>query len=376
MSVHLEAIRKRYTDEFGFELLVTDPAGEVISGKAQPTACDCANESGERRRQAAEQSQRWGECIISLCCDNGYALWGVPIMDNNIVTGALIVQGIDIEGKSADEYRSIQEAADALHEIALEANLLNKAEVELARIRAHQEQDRFLAIEATKTSPVSDDIRSIYLSEEAELLSAIKQGENKAARAILNRILMGIYGIAGERMELLKSSILELVVMMSRAAVEAGAAPSTVLGNNYRSLTELSIIDDEEELAQWIRRMLEALIETIQSTHDYPHSLLILKAVRYMQEHIHQNLRRDEVARIAGLSPSHFSRLMSERLGRSFSSLVTQMRVNRAKELLHHSQKSLSEIAAECGFFDQSHFNRSFRSETGYSPGEYRKGGK
>jgi AraC family transcriptional regulator len=49
------------------------------------------------------------------------------------------------------------------------------------------------------------------------------------------------------------------------------------------------------------------------------------------------------------------------------------MRVNRAKELLRQTDRSLSEIAIECGFFDQSHFNKSFRAATACSPGEFRK---
>jgi AraC family transcriptional regulator len=49
------------------------------------------------------------------------------------------------------------------------------------------------------------------------------------------------------------------------------------------------------------------------------------------------------------------------------------MRVNRAKELLLQTDRSLLDIAMECGFFDQSHFNKTFRAATNLSPGEYRK---
>lgn len=363
----------QYLRDYGFELLRTDARGRVLAGCPRQLDCDCGGQSDVRRLQAAEQSRYWGQTVINLCCDSGYAMWAVPILDNNQLIGTLVVQGVDLEGQPAGFHESVQKAANALLERALEANLINSAEIALARQRALRESDRFLVIEASKQDHVSDDMRSIYLMEEPALLSAIKEGEIKEARSILNRILITIYGLAGERMELLKSSVLELVVMMSRAAVEAGAEPATVLGRNYRTLVELSIIDDEEDLSDWVRRMLETMIDCIHKNNTYPNSLLLLKAIKHMQANLHQHLRRDDVARVAGISPSHFSRLVTERMGRPFSQLLNQMRVNRAKELLVQSNRSLAKIAVECGFFDQSHFNKTFRSATSYSPGEYRK---
>lgn len=296
MPLDIPSVRNNYHAAFGFDLLQTD---------------------------AAEQTRYWGETIINLCCDTGYTMWAVPILDNNELTATLVVQGVELEDQETGFYETVQTAADALLESAVRANLVNRAEVELARQRARKASDRFLAIEASKLDLVSDDIRSIYLTGEPALLTAIKEGAIKEARAILNQVLVGIYGPVGERMELLKSSVLELVVMMSRAAVEVGADPATALGQNYRSLTELSEINDEEDLAEWVRRMLETQIECIRTNDSYPNSLLLTKAVRYMQTNIHQHLRRDEVARVAGLSPSHFSKLVSERLGRPFGQLLT-----------------------------------------------------
>lgn len=366
---------EQYFKSHGFKLWLTDAGGQTLEGSPPICDCDCCGQSEARRIQAAEQTRYWGETIINLCCDSGYAMWAVPILNNNVLAGALVVQGVELEGQPVDFHASVQKAANALLEYALEANLINRSEVEIARQRARKESDRFLAIESSKRDLVSDDMRGIYLTEEPALLSAIKAGEIKEARSILNRVLVGIYGLAGERMELLKSSVLELVVMMSRAAVEAGAEPAAVLGRNYRSLAELSDIDDEEDLSSWVRRMLETLIECIRNNNTFPNSLLLVRATRYMQSNLHQHLRRDEIARIAGLSPSHFSKLVSERMGRPFGQLLTQMRVNRAKELLLQSDRNLSDIAIECGFFDQSHFNKTFRAATSQSPGEYRKRG-
>jgi len=142
---------------------------------------------------------------------------------------------------------------------------------------------------------------------------------------------------------------------------------------NYRSLAELADIDDEEDLARWVRHMLESLIEAIRANDRYPHSLLLAKALAFMRDNLGRNLRRDEVARYAGVSPGHFSEVMTERMGRSFSDMLAQMRVERAKDLLRQTHLSLSAIAVECGFYDQSHLTKAFRKLAGQPPGAFRR---
>jgi AraC-like DNA-binding protein len=366
---------RAYWEAFQFDLLYTDAGGHVLAGEALAGACRCGGANAGRRCEAASQTLYWGETIINLCCDDGSAMWAVPVLHNNNITANLAVQGIDLEAGGRELSQRVQKAADALLAWAIRDNLVAEAVVKLARQRAKAAADRFRSLEQAKHFGV-DDLRCLYLREEPELLSAIKYGARAEARAILNRILVNIYGLGSQRMDLLKSMVLELIVMMSRAAVEAGASPSVLLGANYRSIAELSQISDEEDLARWVRRMLDSLIEAIRINEDYPHSLILAKALSFMRENLGRNLRRSEVARHAGVSPGHLAHVMTERLGRSFTDMLAKMRVDRAKELLRSGNLSLSAIAVDCGFYDQSHLNKIFRKLTGKSPGAFRTEGR
>ena len=81
---------------------------------------------------------------------------------------------------------------------------------------------------------------------------------------------------------------------------------------NFRFLTRLAAIDDDECLAAWLRETLEHLMSTIEAQEDFTPPLLVTKALKYIRDHIADDLNRDEVARHAGISPSHFSRLLKE----------------------------------------------------------------
>jgi AraC-like DNA-binding protein len=218
-----------------------------------------------------------------------------------------------------------------------------------------------------------DRIREFYLYQEPALLAAMRRGDRSEAMRIVNHVLVHIYSAGEERNDLLKGLLLELVVMISRAAIEAGAMQSDVLGTNFKLLTELAVIDDDEQLAAWLRKAFDHLFFTIQRQKDFTPPLLIGKALNFMRENLHREITRDDTAQHAGISPSHFSHLLKERTGRSFTELLRQCRVNLACELLLHSQETLAAIADQCGFCDQSYFTRVFRDVKGLTPGQFKE---
>jgi AraC-like DNA-binding protein len=218
-----------------------------------------------------------------------------------------------------------------------------------------------------------DRIRELYLYQEPALMEAIRRGDRGEARRLINLVLVHIYTAGEERSDLLKGLLLELVVMMSRAAIEAGGGQSEVLGMNFRFLTRLAVVDDDEDLAAWLVETLERLMSTIEAQEDFTPPLLITKAMDYLRENISNEVTRDGVARHAGISPSHFSRLLKQRTGRSFTELVRQCRVDLACEMLRDPDVPLAEIAAACGFCDQSYFTRVFNETKGVTPGRFRE---
>ena len=68
-----------------------------------------------------------------------------------------------------------------------------------------------------------DRIREFYLYQETNLIAAMRRGDRGEAMRIINHVLVHIYSAGEERSDLLKGLLLELVVMISRAAIEAGA---------------------------------------------------------------------------------------------------------------------------------------------------------
>ncbi|MDB4512239.1 helix-turn-helix domain-containing protein [Arenicella sp.] len=93
-------------------------------------------------------------------------------------------------------------------------------------------------------------------------------------------------------------------------------------------------------------------------------------------EHLHQNLTEalpsPELATMAGLSVSQFERRFRDACGTSPRQYLLRIRVDAAARLLIGTDRTVSEIAQDCGFHDHAHLSRSFRKIMQHSPSDYR----
>lgn len=105
---------------------------------------------------------------------------------------------------------------------------------------------------------------------------------------------------------------------------------------------------------------------------------LSLARERLVRDFVEANLDRDvsldELSRVAGLSRFHFARAFRETTGVPPHSYVLSRRTERAKTLLSRSTLSLAEIAQAAGFGSPAQFSKTFRAQTGVTPGVYRRG--
>lgn len=104
---------------------------------------------------------------------------------------------------------------------------------------------------------------------------------------------------------------------------------------------------------------------------------LMAQPMNVILDHIAVNLveelREGDLAALTGMSPSTFSRHFQRATGSNFVSYVSEMRINRAREMLAHDDRPILEVCFDVGFHNLSNFNRRFRAMTGMCPREYRR---
>jgi AraC family transcriptional regulator len=99
----------------------------------------------------------------------------------------------------------------------------------------------------------------------------------------------------------------------------------------------------------------------------------LLQVSEYIHEHLNQDIKLADLAGLIGMSQFHFSHLFKQAIGTSPHQYLLQQRIEQAKLLLKQSDRSIMDIALECGFNSHSHLSKTFRQLTGITPKAYRE---
>ena len=99
----------------------------------------------------------------------------------------------------------------------------------------------------------------------------------------------------------------------------------------------------------------------------------INKVCLFIQNNFSQKIALKEVADLIYLTESNFCKFFKKATGKTYSDYLNEIRINEACRLLAQSEKTISQIAFECGFETLSYFNSVFRHKKGSTPSVYRK---
>ncbi len=97
------------------------------------------------------------------------------------------------------------------------------------------------------------------------------------------------------------------------------------------------------------------------------------QVVAHMHSNYSESFNIKELAKLSGLSHSQFERRFSRILGATPYEYLLRVRITAAREMLENSNRTIADIALATGFYDHSHFTRTFKRITSISPGRYRK---
>lgn len=95
--------------------------------------------------------------------------------------------------------------------------------------------------------------------------------------------------------------------------------------------------------------------------------------MEYLNNNIHKEISRKDVANAVYLNPEYLSRLFQKEKGMTLSEYILQQKMNIAKQLLKTTNFSITIVASKVGYTNFSHFTKLFKKVFGISPSEYRK---
>lgn len=175
----------------------------------------------------------------------------------------------------------------------------------------------------------------------------------------------------------------ESIRKMMLEARKGLAFPMTAIMNVYHMIDTLSKIEDGFYAVQQFLSILYELSKVpgyrTLATSSYAKvaiaddSRRVLKVKQFINDNYMDEIRLAQLADIAGMSPSAFSRFFKMHTGRNLSDYIIDIRLGFAARMLVDTSMSISEISFDCGFNNLSNFNRIFKRKKGCSPSEFRE---
>lgn len=129
-----------------------------------------------------------------------------------------------------------------------------------------------------------------------------------------------------------------------------------------------------EEFGSCIDRLKIALYENRKEDEkDNQEERTITGIIRYLQDHLSEEISLNILADEFHLSSQYISQLFKNEIGVNFLTYLTSIRMERAKKLLITTSLSIGEISGKCGYADYRVFTKAFKKEEGSTPSQYRR---
>jgi len=137
-----------------------------------------------------------------------------------------------------------------------------------------------------------------------------------------------------------------------------------IYSNHCSSIDELF-----QYLSVMLNKSLDVIIEDKKQTDTKP----IRLAKQYIQQNYMKSISLEDISNLVGFNAAYFSTLFKKENGSNYLNYLSEVRMNKAKELLRETNLNIAVVCEQVGYNDLKHFTKSFKKNTGIKPNEYRK---
>lgn len=338
----------------------------------------CSEECWQLFVTHANTALRFGGSSLFFC-PHELLFWISPLLYGGTMSQALLAGPVSIDESSLSGVITVDlDRIHSLQEILRISAGWASGYVEMSMVERRQalEQQSQLSEYIQELKERERAIGSGELLEkEAHLQEAIRWGRQKRAQRLLNEILGAIFFAEGNSLERIRYRVLQLLLIISRSAIQGGGDEEQLLAETLQAQKELQKIRDRDELNQWLSLELRRYFDLVFDANVKQYGPVLARALRYLRANFEHKPTMSEAASAAHISVAHLSRLFRTRLGLTFSELVGHLRIEKASYLLLETVLPIGEIALLVGYNDQSYFSKVFQRYHNLTPTEYRSRG-
>lgn len=215
-------------------------------------------------------------------------------------------------------------------------------------------------------SAAADKEYNFTVNNENVLINYLTAGHTDKARELLNNIYENSANISSDnRRRIYIDVISTLKKAVRQKNIYISDNSSDYMTNIIKTNEEL----DDSAIQTYIDKLISNIGDTMQT---YSSKVDIASIVSYIDIHYSEDISLDELAQTFNTSAKYLSKRIKQYLNTPFKEYLTQLRIDKAKELLENTNITISELYSVVGFQNRGAFTRAFKLKTGLSATEYK----
>ena len=259
-----------------------------------------------------------------------------------------------------------------LNDEKLELEDITIYESEQSGLKTLLEQQRSAGAYAVPAKPQNLEHNTYTL--EQQMLRMVRKGDTAALREwIASAPAIRGGTLAADQLRQVKNTFVVSTTLVSRAAIQGGLDTEDAFSLSDAFIQKCELLSALDRIGNLQYRMVLEFAERVERIRlgKQPTQLSIAVS-NYIQHHLSEPIRAEEMARALYMSRPYLSAKFKEETGETLTDFILKEKTEEAKRLLRYSDKSSTAIAAYLAFSSLSLFSRVFKKYAGLTPGEYR----
>ncbi|MDL4842308.1 AraC family transcriptional regulator [Aquibacillus rhizosphaerae] len=227
-------------------------------------------------------------------------------------------------------------------------------------------------INLTEWNGEDNDHKFFYPFEtEKEIIQAIRRGKVLESEQLIRQFINELKETDIHEINI-QPGIIQLFSMIQHEIIHSGIHPNELFeGKNM--IEELSDIRELEWIVKWmVEKVVTPYVELLEGRMDVEMKRLVEHVVAYIDQHYMLDTSLEECAEMVNTNPYTLSKSFKKVLNINFIDYLTNVRIDKAKELLLNTNMKIADISESVGY-RHSYFNRIFKKQVGVPPSQYRK---
>lgn len=209
-------------------------------------------------------------------------------------------------------------------------------------------------------------------SDESDFISAVKFSPDEKIEAVMVRISGKLESarVHYRQQQVYVFGVLNTVIQMIQ---QYDLNLEEILGGELEYLSVIDKLQKREEFGEWLLKTARKMNQAINQERDMTTRQVIQQAKQYiMDNYQNPDLSVEMICRHLHMSPAYFSTMFKKETGQAYIAYLTEIRLNKAVELLNKTDDKTYVIASKVGYQEQNYFSYVFKKKFGVSPTKFR----